>query len=196
MEFVEILRNSLEGRSLGSSLKIDLGEYGALLLEGSEVVRGDGEAETTLTTSVDVLADIYTGHTDAVQALYNGMASIVGSQSATLRLSELLDSRDGPTNRVGRFGRSDSVGAIAASLDWGGAVVIEAYIGSCTGIEIFPGETAQVLHTDAGIYPIHLPGMELQVSAMWALTDFTIENGATHVRTGSHHGPPRSHDRC
>ena len=34
--------------------------------------------------------------------------------------------------------------------------------------------------------------MELQVSAMWALSDFTIENGATHVLPGSHRGPPRS----
>jgi putative sterol carrier protein len=65
-------------------------------------------------------------------------------------------------------------------------------IGSCTGIEIFPGEIAQVLHTDAGIYPIHIQGMELQVSAMWALSDFTMDNGATHVLPGSHHGPPRS----
>jgi len=262
-EFVDILRNSLEGRSLGSSLKIDLGQHGVILIEGSEVTRGDGEAETTLTTSVEVFADICTGHTDAVQALYHGMASIGGSQSVTLRLSEILDNRDGPTNRVGRFNRSDSVEAIAASLNWRGAVVIEACIpdaladqvsaelrphfdrsgdeyyadfegyktlrlseilmrsrssaeligeplmlsvidrillphcinyriGSCTGIEIFPGETAQVLHTDAGIYPIHLPGVELQVSAMWALTDFTIDNGATHVLPASHHGPPRS----
>jgi ectoine hydroxylase-related dioxygenase (phytanoyl-CoA dioxygenase family) len=65
-------------------------------------------------------------------------------------------------------------------------------IGSCTGIEILPGETVQVLHTDAGIYPIHIQGMELQVSAMWALSDFNLENGATHVLPGSQYGPPRS----
>ncbi|MEM7224242.1 MAG: phytanoyl-CoA dioxygenase family protein [Pseudomonadota bacterium] len=59
-------------------------------------------------------------------------------------------------------------------------------VGSMTGIEILPGETAQMLHTDDSIYPVRLPGMELQVSVMWALGDFTLENGATRVVPGSH----------
>ena len=59
-------------------------------------------------------------------------------------------------------------------------------IGSLTAIEILPGETDQSLHTDDGIYPIQIPGMQFQVSAMWALEDFTEENGATRVALGSH----------
>ncbi len=59
-------------------------------------------------------------------------------------------------------------------------------IGSTTGIEICPGESAQVLHRDDTIYPIRMPGIEWQLSAMWALTDFTVENGATQVVPGSH----------
>ncbi len=59
-------------------------------------------------------------------------------------------------------------------------------IGSLTAIEILPGEKAQNLHTDDGIYPLRIPGMQLQVSAMWALQDFTEENGATRVVPGSH----------
>ena len=61
-------------------------------------------------------------------------------------------------------------------------------IGSLTGIEILPGETDQPLHTDDGIYPIKIPNMELQMSVMWALNDFTKENGATRVVRGSHLG--------
>lgn len=59
-------------------------------------------------------------------------------------------------------------------------------IGSTTGIEIWPGESAQMLHTDDAIYPIRMPGVEWQVSVMWALTDFTLENGTTRVVPGSH----------
>ena len=59
-------------------------------------------------------------------------------------------------------------------------------IGSTTAIEIWPGEAAQVLHRDDSIYPIQLPGTELQISAMWALEDFTVENGATRVIPRSH----------
>jgi ectoine hydroxylase-related dioxygenase (phytanoyl-CoA dioxygenase family) len=53
------------------------------------------------------------------------------------------------------------------------------------GIEIHPGETAQVLHTDDGIYPIPRPHQEVVLNIMWALDDFTEENGATRVVPGS-----------
>jgi hypothetical protein len=59
-------------------------------------------------------------------------------------------------------------------------------IGSCSAIEIWPGEKQQPLHRDDAIYPLQLPGVELQASALWALTEFTEENGATHVLPGSH----------
>jgi ectoine hydroxylase-related dioxygenase (phytanoyl-CoA dioxygenase family) len=62
-------------------------------------------------------------------------------------------------------------------------------IGSLTGIEILPGETEQILHVDDGVYPLRMPGMQLQISAMWALDDFTEENGATRVVLGSHRNP-------
>jgi ectoine hydroxylase-related dioxygenase (phytanoyl-CoA dioxygenase family) len=59
-------------------------------------------------------------------------------------------------------------------------------IGSTTGIEILPGERPQMLHRDDEIYPLRIPGMERQISTNWALTDFSVENGATRVIPGSH----------
>lgn len=59
-------------------------------------------------------------------------------------------------------------------------------IGSTTAIEIHPGEKVQVLHRDDGFYPLRLPDVEFQISAMWALHDFTVENGATRIVPGSH----------
>ena len=62
----------------------------------------------------------------------------------------------------------------------------ESYrIGSCTAIEIYPGEKDQALHRDDDFYPIRYPNVEFQLSAMWALDDFTLENGATRVAPGS-----------
>jgi ectoine hydroxylase-related dioxygenase (phytanoyl-CoA dioxygenase family) len=52
-------------------------------------------------------------------------------------------------------------------------------IGSCTAIEIHPGEKAQILHRDGDFYPISIPGVEFQIQVMWAMSDFTVENGAT-----------------
>ena len=59
-------------------------------------------------------------------------------------------------------------------------------IGSTTGIEILPGECEQQLHRDDTPYPIQVAGLELQIGVMWALNDFTAENGATRVVPGSH----------
>lgn len=58
-------------------------------------------------------------------------------------------------------------------------------LGSATGIEILPGEGDQVLHRDEDFYPIPIPGVEFQIGVMWALDDFTVENGATRVVPGS-----------
>lgn len=54
-------------------------------------------------------------------------------------------------------------------------------IGSSTAIKIMPGEGDQELHRDDDFYPIRIPNVEFQISAMVAMTDFTSENGATRV---------------
>ena len=63
----------------------------------------------------------------------------------------------------------------------------ESYrIGSITAIEVCPGQKVQNLHRDDCIYPVQIPGLEMLVGCVWALTDFTEENGATQVVPGSH----------
>jgi ectoine hydroxylase-related dioxygenase (phytanoyl-CoA dioxygenase family) len=67
-------------------------------------------------------------------------------------------------------------------------------VGSTTAIEILPGEDAQVLHADDTIYPKEYLPFEVQISVLWALDDFTEENGATRVIPGSHLNGPHSND--
>lgn len=60
-------------------------------------------------------------------------------------------------------------------------------LGSTEAIEIHPGETAKELHRDEDdLYPVISTDLEYQVSAMWALDDFTVENGATRLQLNSH----------
>jgi ectoine hydroxylase-related dioxygenase (phytanoyl-CoA dioxygenase family) len=54
------------------------------------------------------------------------------------------------------------------------------------GIQIGPGEKAQVLHRDDSIYPLPQPHPNVVVNTMWPLDDFTSENGATRFVPGSH----------
>jgi hypothetical protein len=51
-------------------------------------------------------------------------------------------------------------------------------------IRITPGEVAQVMHRDRLSWQ-HLKGIEPQLNTIWAISDFTIENGATRVVPGS-----------
>ena len=54
------------------------------------------------------------------------------------------------------------------------------------GIQIWPGQRAQVIHTDDVMYPMQKYEHELMADAIWAYSDFTKENGATVVVPGSH----------
>jgi ectoine hydroxylase-related dioxygenase (phytanoyl-CoA dioxygenase family) len=56
-----------------------------------------------------------------------------------------------------------------------------------TGVmHLEPGEKAQVLHRDTGLYPFANPCPPMTVATMWAISDFTEENGATRLAPGSH----------
>lgn len=53
-------------------------------------------------------------------------------------------------------------------------------------INIRPGEAAQGLHHDDAFYRIPRPRQPLGAATVWAIDDFTAENGATVVVPGSH----------
>jgi ectoine hydroxylase-related dioxygenase (phytanoyl-CoA dioxygenase family) len=90
-----------------------------------------------------------------------------------------------------RFSPSSSeLIAHRAVLEIADAILLPAcadyQLGSTTGIEILPGQGNQPLHRDDSPYPLQLAGLEVQLGVMWALSDFTAENGATRVAVGSH----------
>jgi ectoine hydroxylase-related dioxygenase (phytanoyl-CoA dioxygenase family) len=53
-------------------------------------------------------------------------------------------------------------------------------------IRIGPGEPQQVIHRDDLMFNFAHPEFEAMINTMWAVDDFTKENGATHVVPGSH----------
>ena len=53
-------------------------------------------------------------------------------------------------------------------------------------VSISKGETLQPLHRDDSIYPLTHPGPESVISTVWAVSEFSEENGATQVVPGSH----------
>ncbi len=124
---------------------------------------------------------------DEVRADLRGPFDSVGRSTendfngrATLRVNSVLDISPASAEIVGHRPMMTVLDAFL--LPHCGSYLL----GSCTAIEIHPGEGDQVLHRDDTIYPVHIPGIELQVSVMWALDDFRASNGATRVVPGSH----------
>jgi ectoine hydroxylase-related dioxygenase (phytanoyl-CoA dioxygenase family) len=64
-------------------------------------------------------------------------------------------------------------------------VIGPSHLSAPTGIQIGPGEPAQVLHYDDSIYPLPRPHRDVVVNSIWAFDDFTVRNGATRFVPGS-----------
>ncbi len=75
------------------------------------------------------------------------------------------------------------VGTIRSFLDH--VTAVQLHLTQIISIE--PGETRQKLHRDQmafDFFPFP-PDYHVQCNTMWALTDFTAENGATHIAPGT-----------
>lgn len=63
----------------------------------------------------------------------------------------------------------------------------QCLLSSLTAIEMNPGQRAQPIHADDGSIALPRPHGPIVCVAIWALSDFTIENGCTHIVPGSQH---------
>ena len=62
----------------------------------------------------------------------------------------------------------------------------ECLLSSFCSLVLGPGEAAQPIHEDTQLIPLPRPHIPIVLNAIWALSDFTHDNGATRIIAGSH----------
>jgi ectoine hydroxylase-related dioxygenase (phytanoyl-CoA dioxygenase family) len=65
----------------------------------------------------------------------------------------------------------------------------DCLLSGTTAMDIGPGERLQGLHADDGFFRIGRPHRPMMSTTIWALTDFTEDNGATRIVPASHREP-------
>ena len=67
-------------------------------------------------------------------------------------------------------------------------------LSTAVAVEIHPGEPAQTVHTDGSAWPVPQDDRQIVVNAIWAMDDFTEDNGATVIVPSSHRSTERPSD--
>ena len=71
--------------------------------------------------------------------------------------------------------------SLVKPLLWGDCLLTAALAAN-----LLPGEQPQAFHTDDAFYPLPRPRPAISIGAIWAVDDFTDDNGATEIIPGSH----------
>ncbi|MES1147716.1 MAG: phytanoyl-CoA dioxygenase family protein, partial [Bradyrhizobium guangdongense] len=62
----------------------------------------------------------------------------------------------------------------------------ECLLSSFCSLVLGPGQEAQPMHEDTQLIPLPRPHIPITINAIWALSDFRDDNGATRIVPGSH----------
>lgn len=62
----------------------------------------------------------------------------------------------------------------------------ECLLSSFCSLVLGPGQEAQPMHEDTQLIPLPRPHIPITLNAIWALSDFRNDNGATRIVPGSH----------
>jgi putative sterol carrier protein len=84
------IRERVSGSGFGRSVKFDLGEDGAIIVDGESVTTGAGDADCTITVSKDDFESIAAGELNPTAAFMQGKMKIDGDMSVAMQLSQVL----------------------------------------------------------------------------------------------------------
>ena len=84
------LRDKLGGGGFDGSVKFDIEDEGVIRIADGEVTTGDGDADCTISASMDTFHDMFNGDLDPTAAFMTGKIKIDGDMSVAMKLGQLL----------------------------------------------------------------------------------------------------------
>ena len=151
-------------------------------------------------TSPDTICDVIDEHGGVI---VDELLDIETLTTLEAELRPYLEACDSGTNAFAGF-RTKRIGALIARSPTSRSLATHPLVTAASSQYLAPycdhhqlhfsqavaigqGEGAQMLHRDRGVWGATLTrAVETQFSTIWALTDFTHQNGATRIVPGSH----------
>lgn len=84
------LKEKLDGAAFDGSIKFDIDDAGAIRIVDGTVTTDDGEADCTISASLDTFQDLFDGELDPTAAYMTGRIKIDGDLSVAMKLGQIL----------------------------------------------------------------------------------------------------------
>ena len=85
------LTEKMAGAELDETVKFEIEDEGAILVEGGEVTTGgDGDADVTIRADLETFREIFDGELSPTAAYMSGRMVIEGDMSVAMKLSQVL----------------------------------------------------------------------------------------------------------
>lgn len=84
------LREKFVGADFEGSVRFEVEDEGVIRLEDGAVTAGDGEADVTISATLDVFRAIFDGELSPTAAYMTGKMRIDGDMATAMRLSQVL----------------------------------------------------------------------------------------------------------
>lgn len=86
----EALMTKMDGASFDGSIKFEIEDEGVIRIVNGEVTTEDGDADCTITASLDTFQDMFSGDLDPTAAYMTGKITVDGDMGAAMKLGQIL----------------------------------------------------------------------------------------------------------
>ena len=89
-QLTESVRGKVAGGGIDESVKFNLGDMGAIFIQGSTVTNEDKDADCTVTISPEDLSDLLAGDLNPTAAFMSGKIQVEGDMSVAMKLGSIV----------------------------------------------------------------------------------------------------------